>query len=291
MRSSHTILNLILDYAERDDTVRAVVRTDLLPVRKYLCSYSFCFIVNDPAKYEDDDIFGSCFGERILLYRADRNYPEMFPGTKAHLMVLRDGITLAIHVMEKNAFLRRYNREQENENAWFGDTYQTFMDKDGILQIPDRLIETQTLFSRTPKKEEFIGACGEFWWVMKSFAEYTLREELSSAMFYLNVAVRDILNKMLRWQIYLRAGHPADMGILDSNLEALLDEDLFALYKKTYPDADYAHIWDAFDAAAELWHKAGTAVAQCCGFDYPSDIEKDMLEFVRNLKKMKQENL
>ena len=48
----------------------------------------------------------------------------------------------------------------------------------------------------------------------------------------LNVAVRDLLNQMIRWHLFLREGHPIDMGILDCNMERLLEEDLFLLYKK-----------------------------------------------------------
>ncbi len=119
---------------------------------------------------------------------------------------------------------------------------------------------------------------------MKTFAEYTLRKELPAAMFYLNVAVRDLLNRMLRWFIYLSNGRPVDLGILDSNFEKLLDKKLFLLYKKTYPDADYEHIWQAYDAVTELWSCIGKSVAENMGFSYPEDEGKNMLEFVQKLK-------
>ena len=89
MRNEREAIEEILDVARQDDAVRAVIRTDIVPKRKYLHTYNFYFIVNDIEKY-DKDVFQSCFGERILLFRGDRNYPEMFPGTKAHLMVFRE---------------------------------------------------------------------------------------------------------------------------------------------------------------------------------------------------------
>ena len=102
---------------------------------------------------------------------------------------------------------------------------------------------------------------------MKSFAEYTLRKELPAAMFYLNY------------------GKPVDMGILDSNLEKLLEKKLFILYKKTYPNADYEHIRQAYDAVTELWSYAGKAVAENMGFRYPEEDEKNMLEFIQQLRR------
>ena len=283
MRSEAEIIKQVLDLAAADPSVRAVIRTNLLPRREFQYSYEFFFVVDDVERFEKD-VFKDCFGERILLYRGDKNYPEMFPNTKAHLMVFKDGITLAIDASDKETFLSRFNREQIHENVWIGDTFIKLLDKDGLLPEIERLEETQTLFDGRPSEEEFIGICSEFFWVLKTFAEYTLRKELPSAMFYLNIAVRDLMNRMLRWHIYQKQGVPVDMGILDSNLEKLLEKELFDLYKKTYPTADYAEIWKAYDAVVELWHKAGNLVAESGGYSYPEEIEENMLKFIENLR-------
>ena len=284
MRTESEIIKSVLKYAETDDNVRAVIRTDLLPQREYLYLYQFCFIVNDLSKYEDDRVFEKCFGERILLFRGDKNYPEMFSNTKAHLMVYRDGITLVIHAMDCATFLQKYNGNDEHDNVWIGETYQKILDKDDLLPKIERLTETQTIFASAPTEEEFIGTCNEFWWVLKTFAEYTLRKELLSAMYYLNVAVRDLLNRMLCWHIYLRNEKSVDMGILNSNFEKHLEKDLYQLYEKTYPDADYEHIWQALDAVTELWRRTGKAVAEKRGFQYPEETERSMLEFIHKLQ-------
>ena len=284
MRNECEIIAKIIDVARQDDSVRAVIRTDLSPKRKYLYTYNFYFIVNDIEKY-DGDVFQCCLGERILLFRADRNYPEMFPDTKAHLMVFRDGVTIVIHVMDINTFLMRYDRKNTYTNVWIGDTYQKLLDKDNILPEIERLEEKQTIFASVPSQEEFNNINNEFWWVMKTFAEYTLREELLSSMFYLNNAIRDLLNRMIRWYIYLKAGEPVDLGILDSRMEEILDADLFCLYRKTYPNADYPQIWEAYESVAELWRKTGIFISERCGFNYPDRTEKDMSAFIHAMAK------
>ena len=138
MRSEREILETVLDEARRDGSVRAVVRTNLLPKREYLEAFEFCFVVSDPGKY-DGDVFRQCFGDRILLFRGDRNYPEMFPGTKAHLMVFRDGVTIVIHAMDADTFLARFGGKNAQADAWVGETYLKLLDKDGMLTIRDRL--------------------------------------------------------------------------------------------------------------------------------------------------------
>ena len=284
MRTESEIVSNVLEVARADENVRAVIRTNLLPQREYLYSYQFYFIVNDVSEYEDDTVFATCFGERILLFRGDKNYPEMFQNTKAHLMVYRDGITVVINTMDCATFLLKYNGADTHENVWIGETYQKILDKDNRLPEIERLNETQTIFASVPTEEEFIGTCNEFWWVLKTFVEYTLRKELPSAMFYLNVAVRDLLNRMISWYIYLRAGTPVDLGILNSNFEKHLEKDLFQLYKKTYPDADYEHIRQAYFAVTELWSRTGKAVAEERGFQYPEETEKNMLEFIHGIQ-------
>ena len=244
--------------------------------------------MTDPAEYDGDAAFKSCFGGRILLFRPDKSYPELFPGVAAHRMVFRDGVTIAVDAMDRAAFLRRYGREQTHENVWFADTFQVLLDKDALLPNIGRSEETQTLFDQVPTQADFCRACTEFWWVMKTFAEYTRTHALPAAMFCLNDPVRGLLNRMLRWQLRLRAGGPVDMGVLDGNLEKLLEKEEFLLYEKTYPDAAYAHIWEAFDAVAALWHRAACAVADFCGFAYAQETEDAMLEFLRELRNEKE---
>lgn len=198
MRQEKEVIDQVLSAAARDKNVRAVVRTNLLPEREYIHSCEFCFIVNDTEPFEGD-VFKTAFGDRILLYRGDKNYPEMFPDMKAHLMVFRDGITVVISTAGRNAFLARCSRQKTYDNVWIGETFKVLLDKDHMLPRAERLEETQTLFAGTPTEEEFLGTCNEFFWVLKTFSEYTLRKELPAAMFYLNNPVRDLMNRMIRW--------------------------------------------------------------------------------------------
>jgi len=191
MRTEREIVDRVLALAERDDGVLAVIRTDLLPVREYLHSCNFIFVVSDIDRY-DGDVFRDSLGDRILLFRADRSYPELFPGAKAHLMVFGDGATIVVQAMGRDAFLEQINAGHEGQDVWIGETFQK-----------------------------------------------------------------------------------------------LLEEDLFRLYQATWPDAQYPHIWEAFDAAAKLWHEAGSRVAKECGFKYPHETEESMLAFIRNLGDLK----
>ena len=56
MRTEKEIIDNVLEVATADDSVRAVIRTELFLVKEYLHSYQFCFIVDDVEKYSDGGI-------------------------------------------------------------------------------------------------------------------------------------------------------------------------------------------------------------------------------------------
>ena len=284
MRTSEEIIKEVLDTAQNIEEIKAVIQTDLVPIRKYLYNYNFYFIVDQIELFEDNNVFENCFGKRILLYRADKNYPEIFHNIKAHLMVFQDGITIIINVTDRVSFLERYMDNHSCENAWIGDTFKKLLDKEGIFSEIERLEEKKLLLYEIPTAQEFSDICSEFYWVLKTFAEYTLRKELPAAMFYLNISIRELLNKLLHWYICMQSTEPVEIGILDSNLEKLLDAELFHLYKMTYPSADYKKIWEAYEAVILLWSIIGHEVAKRYRFEYPANTEKEMLEFILNLK-------
>jgi aminoglycoside 6-adenylyltransferase len=81
----------------------------------------------------------------------------------------------------------------------------------------------------------------------------------------------------------MQSQQPVEIGILDSNLEKLLEADLFQIYKKTYPTADYNSIWEAYHAVVSLWSVVGHRIAEAGGFSYPEQTEREMLQFIERL--------
>lgn len=285
MRKGNEVIEQVLQVAKQMEEIRAVIRTNFVPVREYLHSYEFYFIVKDVAVFDNDEIFEKNLGKRILLYRGDRNYPEFFPEIKGHLMVFEDGVTVVINAISKASFMKRFEENGSHGNVWIGNTYLKLMDKDDSLPPIDKTKEVLQFFTERPTKENYLGTCAEFFWVLKTLAEYICRKELLAAMFYLNVSVRDMLNRMLRWYISMENDFSVEIGILDSYMEKLLPTDFFELYKKTYPIADYASIWDSLHAAVALFHKAGSAIAERFEFEYPDKMEKDIVTLIQNLER------
>lgn len=286
MRTEQEVLNQVLAYAAAVPGIRAVIRTNLVPVRKYLYSYEFYFVVEHIEDNEEDEIFRQCFGERILLYRGDRNYPDLLDGMKAHMMVYQDGITLVINAISNQKFREKYGRVN-TENVWISGTYQVLLDKDGSYADVGKTKE-ELLYYEVPNGKDFEGCCSEFFWVLKTYAEYALREEIPAAMFYLNFSVRDVLNRMIRWYICLQNKEPVELGILDSYLERYLPEDIWACYCRTYVCAEDVAMWNALDEMTEIFRRTGVEVAAKINAVFPDRQRQDMLEFIAGLKNLEE---
>lgn len=97
---------------------------------------------------------------------------------------------------------REYGRKN-SENVWISGTFQVLLDKDGSYADVGREKEN-LLFYEVPDRKDFEGCCSEFFRVLKTCAKSVLRKEIPAAMFYLNLSVRDVLNRMIRWYICLR---------------------------------------------------------------------------------------
>ena len=282
MRTEQEVINQVLSYAVSVSGIQAVIRTNLVPIRKYLYSYEFYFIVENIEDFEADETFEQCFGERILLYRGDHNYPDMLDGMKAHLMVYKDGITLVINAITDEKFREKYGKKN-TENAWISGTYEVLLDKNRKYTDVGKT-EEDLLFYEIPTVKDFEGCCSEFYWVLKTYAEYVLRGEIPAAMFYLNLSVRDVVNRMIRWYICLQNGKPVELGILDSYWERYLPGDMWLCYCETYACAEETSMWKALDAMAEVFHMAGERVAAWIDTVFPNKQEHDMLEFINQLK-------
>ena len=281
MRTEQEVISQVLSYAVSVSGIQAVIRTNLVPIRKYLYSYEFYFIVENIEDFEADETFEHCFGERILLYRGDRNYPDMLGGMKAHLMVYKDGITLVINAITDEKFREKYVKKN-TENAWISGTYEVLLDKNREYTDVGKA-EEELSFYEIPTVKDFQGCCGEFYWVLKTYAEYVLRGEIPAAMFYLNFSVRDVENRMIRWYICLQNKKPVELGILDSYLERYLPRDMWACYCETYACAEEASMWKALDAMAEVFHMAGERVAKWIDTVFPDKQEQDMREFIQRM--------
>jgi aminoglycoside 6-adenylyltransferase len=287
MRSEPEMLELIIQIAESEDHIRAVImngsRANPNTRRDIFQDFDIVYLVTDVNPFRDDRTWINRFGEIMILQmpEAMADPPPSNDGRFAYLMQFTDGnrIDLTLLPIAKLHELRRESLSL------------LLLNKDGIVE-PFPAPNESDYLPVPPTSKAFADCCNEFWWVCPYVAKGLWREEIIYAKYHLDQVIREQLMKMLTWYIGVKTQFLRSPGKLGKYLKQHLEPELWAVLEKTYSDVSYEKTWDALNSMCELFRMAANQVAEHFGFDYPhSDDEKVSahLKHVRSLPKNAQE--
>lgn len=283
MRSEQEMLDLILDTAEQDERIRAVMlngsRVDPTARRDIFQDFDIVYFVTAVEPFTADHTWIDRFGELMILQlpEAMADPPPMNNGHFAYLMQFMDGNRLDLTLFPL-ARLSAFEMESLS---------QILLDKDGRFPALPPATDRDFL-PKPPTAKAFADCCNEFWWVSAYVAKGLWRAEILYAKFMLDQVVREQLMKMLMWYVGVKNGFRRSPGKVGKHFKAQLEPELWTMLLQTYADAGDEHTWDALFIMGDLFRKTATYVAAHFGFTYPhSDDEKVSahLHHVRTLPK------
>ncbi|MBP1924676.1 aminoglycoside 6-adenylyltransferase [Sedimentibacter acidaminivorans] len=281
MRNESEMLDTIINVANVDENIKAVVlcgsRANNTVKKDIYQDYDIIFIVNETDKYVDSDYFRKCFGERVLLFRPDKIYPELFENTCAYLMLFDDENRIDLRICTTEKFMRIYEVEE------LGQPMIKLIDKNNFLpEIAGKINDVFTI--KIPNEKAYNDTCAEFFWELQNIGKGIMRDEISYVMFLLNVSVRDMLNRMIDWYIGVHNDFSVTTGKLGKYYKEYLDERLYNMYKKTYPRAEYYEVWEVLMIMIKLFKETAICVANEFEFIFPEESEIVILEHLEYLK-------
>jgi aminoglycoside 6-adenylyltransferase len=283
MRSEQEMLELIVDTAQNDDRIRAVImngsRANPNAPRDVFQDFDIVYLVTDVASFRDDPDWIDRFGEIMILQmpEAMQDPPPSDDGSFAYLMQFADGnrIDLGLFPIAKLHELG-------------GDSLsRLLLDKDGILE-PLAPPNESGYLPRPPTVKAFFDCCNEFWWVCPYVAKGLWREEIVYAKYMFDQVVREQLMRMLTWYVGMQTQFSRNPGKFGKYLSQYLEPELWDMLQKTYADASYDNTWDALFAMCALFRRIATRVAEHFGYDYPHGDDERVsahLKHVRSLPK------
>ncbi|MGW8959208.1 aminoglycoside 6-adenylyltransferase [Paenibacillus sp. NPDC055715] len=187
MRSEHEMLHTILQFAQEDEQVRAVImngsRANPHAPQDIFQDYDVVFLVSSVDSFVQDRRWINSFGELIIMQTTDEN---MKPVPISHdrfafLMLFTDGnrIDLTLYPADNIA-----NLERDSLSV-------LLLDKDGLVEPfpPPSLQDYMTL---PPTFQTFANSCNEFWWVSTYVAKGLWRQELPYHVKALPAKAKDI---------------------------------------------------------------------------------------------------
>lgn len=269
MRSQAEMLALIVQTAQQDDRIRAVIMNGsranpAAPVDPFQ-DYDIVYLVTDMAPFIHNLDWIQRFGQLMILQMPDamEDPPPDSDSGFAYLMQFRDGNRIDLGICPLDHLESQLHDSQSI----------LLLDKDGIVP-PFPPPSDADYLPKPPTAKQFFDCCNEFWWVCPYVAKGLWRNEITYARSMLDVTVRTQLMKMLMWDIGVRTQFSKNPGKLGKYFQQYLDADAWALLLATYSDASPDHTWDALLSMCSLFQMTGQRVAGHFSFDYPHDDEQ-----------------
>jgi len=275
MRTPEEILKLVLNIANEDDNIRAVLMTGSranpdCPVDIYQ-DFDIVYFVKDIKTYWDNDAWiEDKFGKPSFMQKPESMslIPPDNNGNYAYLMMFPDGNRIDLQI----------TKELYVDD---GEPAILLLDKDGTF--PKINVAKDYWYIEKPNQKFFSDCCNEFHWCLNNVAKGIAREELSYAMEQFQ-NVRDMLMKMLEWYIGVNNDFAVSAGKSGKYFKKFLPEDIYLKFTKTYSDADYEHMWEAAFEMLYLFDDVAKVVAEQMSFFYNEDEAAGIERYMKMVK-------
>lgn len=281
MRTEDQMMTLIMEIAQRDARVRAVIlngsRANPNAPRDIFQDFDIVYIVTDVSPFRNNLEWIKRFGEMMILQmpEAMQNPPPENDGGFTYLMQFTDGnrVDLNLYPAAKIAEMGR-------------DSLSVLLlDKDGLIE-PFPPPSERDYLPQPPTAKAFADCCNEFWWVATYVAKGLWRQEILYAKSLLDDVCREQLMHMLTWHIGANSRYARNPGKLGRYFEQYLEPALWQTLQATFADAGYDHTWDAFLVMCDLFERIAVPLAAQYHLIYPhgdADRVKAHLAHVRRL--------
>lgn len=281
-RDEKIMMNLILDVANKDDDIRAVImngsRVSPGATKDNFQDYDIVYVVNNVEPYVENRQWLKQFGELIIMQTPDE-MDGIWPKSKdlfGFLMLFTDGNRIDLRLMRHDKYM---NMARDSQSI-------VLLDKDlkiGELELPS----DKDYLPSQPTEKEFIDCCNEFLWVSTNVAKGISRRQLTYAKFMSEQIVKEQLIKILIWYAAIKTDFQKSIGAHAKYLEQYLEPELWSKFRKTYVDADYENIWNGLFLMHEIFDEIALKISH--HYVYKYDIAESQ-KIVTYLQKIRSNN-
>lgn len=276
------MFDLILGVAQSDERIRAVYmngsRTNPNVPKDQFQDYDIVYVVTEIASFLQDPDWIQVFGDRLMLQepdKMDRNCGiEMnFDRSYMILMLFTDGNRIDLRLLVKEAMLEEYRKEKLTV---------LLLDKDnGMPQIPPPTDADYHV--KRPTEPLYISCCNDFWWCLQNVAKGMGRDELPYVKQMFESVIRDQLDTMVAWWIGIQHDFKVSVGKMGKYYKNYLPESYYDMYKQTYSDSNYEHIWKSVFVTCDLFRALAQDVAKHSEFTYAVQDDTNMMEYLKRV--------
>jgi aminoglycoside 6-adenylyltransferase len=280
------VIRHLLEWAERHETVRAVLLTSTRTIPGTLLDpfsdYDVILAVTDIHPFFEDRGWLGDFGPVLVVYR--------------------DPIRVE-HGCERFAYITQYETDRLKidftvmQAGWLHHTagspslpdeldvgYRVLLDKDNLtdgLQPP-----TYTAYIPTPPTEAaYLELIEVFFHEATYVAKNLWRDEPLPAKYSLDYVMKGKkIRQMLEWQMGIDTGWSIKTGAIGKGLKKYVQPEIWAAFEKTYVGADIKENWIALFETIELFRHVAITVGEHLGYDYPHELDRRMMVYLHEVE-------
>lgn len=282
MRSEHEMMKLILDFAQKDDNIRAAYmngsRANPKIPKDDHQDYDVVFACQSIDRYLDDHGWIDTFGKVAILQEADKTEQLFYqakerPNSYCFLILYQDDVRTDIVFKTVDQALLEYGSDSATI---------LLLDKDHrFKQLPEASDLDYRI--RRPSEYQVTSCINEFFWCLQNVAKGLARDQVPYALWMMNGPIRDMQTRMIEW--FIAKDHDFDIatGSHGKQFKKFLSPELYQRWEMTVSDAKIDHVWASTFAAIDLFSEMSHAVCEALGYSY--NIEEE-LQVTAHLKRL-----
>lgn len=277
MRKENEVIGQILDFANSEDKVRAVMmngsRVNPNAPKDIMQDYDIVFFVKDieSLSYKIDQSWINIFGELVIMQQNDFE-----DGSYIFLMQFKDGVRIDLSFQDIGKI----------EGSIREDTLsKILLNKDDIeLKLP--VPNDSGYYVSKPSEKEFDEVLNEAWWIQTYVAKGIWRDELPLVKYMFDVILIDCTRKLLSWYIGDRHDWMINVGKGGKWFKRYLSHEIYNDFISIYPTIDYEEIWESLFRAGKLIRKIGMSLAESLEYSYPIKDDINVTEYIKKIKEL-----
>lgn len=276
MRTEKEMFDLILDYARKEERIRAVTlegsRTNPNVPKDLFQDYDISYFVTDFDSFVQDEHWIDVFGNRIIMQKPEAMslFPPELHGWFSYLMLFSDGNRIDLKLIP----LKDLDFYIKNDKL-----IQLLLDKDELFP-PLPLPSDIDYLVKRPSKEFFADCCNEFWWVCTYIVKGLWRREILYANDHINQYVRPCLLRMLEWKVGIMTDFSLSVGKSYKYLPQYLTKEEYSLLLNTYKNDTPTNCRESLFAMTDLFRTTSRFVANSLNYTYPEDEDKNVTNYL-----------
>lgn len=277
-------LRSIVEWSIQNDDVRAVLLTSslvnpLAPIDS-LSDLDIELVFDHSDRYVLNKEWTHNFGNPIAMVEEDEGY---FDNKHSMKMVLYDdGVKVDFKLYSRSRFLEDVESKELPEDWDIG--YKVLVDKDRITEGMQKPT-FQVSIIKKPSKKKFQQVLNDFWWDTTYVAKCLKRDEIFYAKFMSETTIRtEYLVPLI--ELYIASHH--DWNITTNKHGRLfkkhLSQEMWDKIVLTFSGSNIGENWDALFAMADVVTEIGSALAEKLDYAYPTKLDSDIRNYLKDLK-------